>query len=53
VVADAGKVFDPSATYKHDAVFLQVMSFAGDIGDDFLAVREPAEFGFLGVLVLT
>lgn len=40
VVSHAGEVFDPAAADEYDAVFLQVMSFAGDISDDFLAIGQ-------------
>lgn len=40
VVANAGKVFDPAAANEYDTVFLKVMSFAWNVGDDLLAVRK-------------
>ena len=38
VVAYARKVFDPAAAHQYDAVFLEVMSFTGNVSDDFLAI---------------
>ena len=40
VVPDAGKVTDSAATNQNDRVLLKVVSFAADIGGDFLAIRE-------------
>jgi hypothetical protein len=40
VVADAGKVFYAASADEDDAVFLEVMAFTADIGDDLLAVRK-------------
>jgi hypothetical protein len=40
VIADAGKVFDPTAADQDDAVFLEVMSFAWDVCDDLLAIGQ-------------
>src|SRR5690349_23050438 len=34
VVADAGKVADAASADQHDRVLLQVVAFAGDVGDD-------------------
>src|SRR5260221_1076225 len=41
VIADARKIADAAAADQHDAVLLQVVLFAGDVGGDFLAVGEP------------
>jgi hypothetical protein len=38
VVANAGKVFYPTAANEYNAVLLEVMSFARDVRDDFLSV---------------
>src|SRR5471030_984744 len=46
VVAHAGKVLDAAAADQHDAVFLQVMAFAGNVGQRFEAVGQ-AHFGDL------
>jgi len=46
VVADTWKVFDPAATDEHDGVFLEVVAFTADVGDDFEAIGE-ADFGDL------
>ena len=45
VIADAGKVFDPTAADQDDAVFLEVMPFARDVCDDFLAIgrSDPSD----------
>lgn len=40
VVAHAGKVAHTAAADQHDAVFLQVVAFAGDVGDDFALVGQ-------------
>ena len=40
VVAHAGQVAHAAAADQHDAVFLQVVLFAGDVGGDFLAVAQ-------------
>jgi hypothetical protein len=40
MVADAGEVADASAADKDDGVFLEIVSFAADIGCDFFAVGE-------------
>src|SRR3954447_23927690 len=41
VVAHAGQIAHAAAADQHDAVFLKVVLFAGDVGGDFLAVAEP------------
>ncbi len=41
LVSHTRQVADTAATDQHDAVFLQRMAFTGDVGSDFLAVREP------------
>jgi hypothetical protein len=46
VVADTRKVFHPTATNEDDGVFLKVVSFTADVGDDFEAVGET-HFGHL------
>ena len=40
MVANAGKILDASAPNEHDRVFLQVVTFAADIGIDLVAVRQ-------------
>jgi len=40
VVTDAGKVANAAATDKNDRVFLEVVTFATDVGGHFLAVRQ-------------
>lgn len=40
MVAHARQVFYPAASYEHDAVLLEVVTFAWDVGDDLLSVRE-------------
>src|SRR6195952_5312062 len=40
VVAHAGKVLDAAAADQHDAVFLQVMAFARNVGQRFEAVGQ-------------
>src|SRR5690606_1269683 len=40
VVAHAGEVLDAAAADEHDAVLLQVVALAGDVGRDLDAVRE-------------
>src|SRR5689334_17184683 len=41
VIADTREVADAAAADEHDAVLLQVVLFAGDVGGHFLAVGEP------------
>lgn len=60
MVANTRQVFHTTATNKHDGVFLKVMTFAANVGDHFftlvrrtLATLRRAEFGFLGVRVIT
>src|SRR5471032_1033206 len=40
VVAHAGKVLDAAAADQHDAVLLQVMAFAGNVGQRFKTVGQ-------------
>ena len=40
VIAYTGKVLDTTATHQNDAVLLQIVAFAGDIGVDLLTVGE-------------
>src|SRR3546814_3948213 len=40
VVAHTGKIADTAAADQHDAVFLEVVAFARDVGDDFAAVGQ-------------
>lgn len=40
VIANAGKVFNPAAADQDDTVFLEVMPFAWDVCDDFLAIGQ-------------
>lgn len=44
VVTDTWKVFHPAAANEDDGVFLEVVAFAADVGDDFETVGE-ADFG--------
>ena len=41
MVSHAGQILYPAAAYENDRVLLQVMSFATDIGGDFMTVRQP------------
>src|SRR6266404_8095788 len=41
LVAYAGEVAHAAAADEDDRVFLQVVSFAGDVSGNFLAVRQP------------
>src|SRR5947209_5906942 len=51
VIANAGKVPYPAATNEHDRVFLQVMTFARDVGRHFHPIRKsnPRYFAERGV----
>ena len=40
MVANTGKVFYTTTTYKNDGVFLQVVSFAGNICCNFKSVHK-------------
>jgi hypothetical protein len=40
VVTNTGKIFYPTATNQHDAVFLKVVTFTGDVGIHFLAIAQ-------------
>src|SRR5690349_19866347 len=40
VVTHTGQVLDTTAANQHHAVFLQVVAFAADVGDDFEAVGQ-------------
>src|SRR5688572_20086395 len=40
VVANARQVPDASAAHEHDRVLLEVVTFAGDVRRDLLAVRQ-------------
>src|SRR5882757_5364029 len=40
VISNAGKIFHTTTANEHDRVFLQIVSFAGNVGDDFLAVGQ-------------
>lgn len=44
VIADTGQIFDTTATNENDRVFLKVVTFSGDVSDDFLAVGQT-DFG--------
>src|SRR3546814_18488428 len=46
VIAHAGKVAYTAAADQHNAVFLEVVAFAGDVGDDFALVGQ-ADLGNL------
>src|SRR4030088_1300115 len=41
VIAHTRQVFHSSAAYEHNRVLLQVMPFARNVSDHFLAVRRP------------
>src|SRR5687767_7382567 len=41
LVANARKVLDATAAHEHDAVLLQVVPLARDVGGDLHAVGEP------------
>src|SRR5690606_19661603 len=40
VVTHTGKIADTAAADQHDAMFLEVVAFAGDVGDDFALVGQ-------------
>src|SRR5271168_1034984 len=40
VVANAGKILHATAAQQHNGMFLQVVTFARNIADDLIAVRE-------------
>jgi len=40
VVANTGKILHTTTTDEHDAVLLEVVTFTGDVADDFHAVGE-------------
>lgn len=44
MVFHAGQVLDPTAAHQHDGVFLEVVTLAADVADDFKAACE-ADFG--------
>src|SRR5271157_3894661 len=44
VVTNAGQILDAAAAHQDDGVFLQIVAFIGDIGDDLEPVGE-ADFG--------
>ena len=46
MVAHAGKIADTTAADQHDAVLLEVVAFARDVGDDFALVGQ-ANLGHL------
>src|SRR5688572_13749724 len=54
VVAHARQIFDAAATDQHDRVFLQVVAFAADVGNDFEAVGEAnlGDFAQRGIRLL-
>jgi len=41
VVTNTGQVADTAASDEDDAVFLEVVALAADVGGDFFAVGEP------------
>ena len=41
MIANAGEIFDETSSDKHDRMFLQIVSDAGNIGSHFDSVREP------------
>ena len=41
MIANAGEIFDATSSDKHDRMFLQIMSDAGNIRSYFDSVREP------------
>jgi hypothetical protein len=40
VVADAGQILYAASSDENDAVFLEVMTLSGNVGDDLLAIRQ-------------
>src|SRR3546814_16745768 len=40
VVTHTGKIADTTAADQHNAVFLEVVAFAGDVSDDFAMVGQ-------------
>jgi hypothetical protein len=40
MVTDAGEIFHAATSHENNRVFLQVVSFAGDVGNHFLAIGE-------------
>jgi len=40
VITNTGKILHTSTTDEYDRVFLKIVAFAGNVGDDFLAVGE-------------
>src|SRR5690606_12158186 len=47
VVANAGKVLHAAAADQNNRVFLQVVAFAGDVANGFVAVLGQADLGDL------
>lgn len=41
MVANAGEIFDPTASDQHNGMLLQVMANTGNIGRHFDSVGEP------------
>lgn len=41
MVTNPREVLYTTTTHEHNAVFLEVMTFTADVGNDFLVVREP------------
>lgn len=54
MVADTWKVFYPAAANEDDGVFLEVVAFTTDVGDDFEAVGQAnlGDFTKRGVRLL-
>ena len=38
VVTNPGQIFHTATAHQHDGVFLQIMAFIGDVGNDFMAI---------------
>jgi hypothetical protein len=51
VISNPWKVFNSAAADEYDAVFLEVMTFSGNVGNDFLAIRKahPSDFTQSGI----
>ena len=41
VIPTTREVTDSTTTHKHDGVLLKIVTFAADVGGDFLAFGEP------------
>src|SRR5882757_3872037 len=54
VISHAGEILHTTTANEHDGVFLQIVAFAGNVGDDFLAVGQAdlGDFAKRGVRLL-